>query len=254
MMRSIAAVVYRESLIRITSLMWIFFDLAVPLLYLLMFGVAFDRALGQGIMIDGQMVSYNSFFLAGVLSMTSFGNALNQSYGFFVDRDNGILYEFLTYPMTRGEFLLGKILFQCGMTVFQSVLTIGFGAILLDIPVPWHLLVFVILAMIVGTAGWFFLLATFAFLIRRNDSFATVINVTYFVLMFLSSVFYPMDRVPAWVRAVSVVNPLTWHADVLRYLTLGIGRLDSILLEAGCFILFSFLSFWLAVRALQKSI
>ena len=253
-MRAISAVVYREYLIRITSLTWIFFDLAVPLLYLLMFGVAFDKALGQGILIKGQSISYNAFFLAGVLSMTSFGNALNQSYGFFIDRDNGILYEFLTYPMTRGEFLLGKILFQCGMTVFQSVLTIGFGAILLGITVPWHLLFFVFVAMMVGTAGWFFLLATVAFLIRRNDTFTTVINVTYFVLMFLSSVFYPLDRVPSWLRAISVVNPLTWHADVLRYLTVGIGSFESVLIESASFVIFSLFSFWLAVRTLQKTI
>ena len=36
-MREIAAVVYREYMIQSTSLMWIFFELAVPLLYLLMF-------------------------------------------------------------------------------------------------------------------------------------------------------------------------------------------------------------------------
>ncbi len=253
-MRSIAAVVYREYLVRVTSLTWMLFDLAVPLLYLLMFGVAFDRALGQGIVMDGQTVSYNSFFLAGVLSMTSFGNGLNQSYGFFVDRDNGILFEFLTYPMTRGEFLLGKILFQCGMTVFQSVLTIGFGATLLGVSVLWEFSFFVFVAMIVGTAGWFFLLSTIAFLIRRNDTFTTVINVTYFVLMFLSSVFYPLERVPAWLRTIALVNPLTWHADVLRFLTLGIGQLQTVLLESAGFVVFSFFAFWLAIRTLQKTV
>jgi ABC-2 type transport system permease protein len=253
-MRAIAAVCYREYLVRITSLTWILFDLAVPLLYLLMFGVAFDRALGQGIVMGDQTVSYNAFFLAGVLSMTSFGNGLNQSYGFFLDRDNGILYEFLTYPMTRGEFLLGKILFQCGMTVFQSVLTIGFAATLLDVSIPWHLTGFIFIAMIVGTAGWFFLLSTIAFLIRRNDTFTTVINVTYFVLMFLSSVFYPLEKVPAWLRSIALINPLTWHADVLRFLTLGIGQVQPILLEAAGFVGFSFLVFWLAVRTIQKTI
>lgn len=253
-MREIVAVVYREYLVRLTSLTWIFFDLAVPLLYLLMFGVAFDRALGQGITVGEQTVSYNAFFLAGVLSMTCFGNALNQSYGFFVDRDNGILYEFLTYPMTRGEFLLGKILFQCGMTVFQSVLTIGFSAILLDVSIPWHSMFFVFVAMIVGTAGWFFFLSIFAFLIRRNDTFNTVINVTYFVLMFLSSVFYPLEKVPVWLRSISIVNPLTWHADVLRYLTLGVGNLQFVVGETISFAVFSLLSFWLAVRTLQKTV
>jgi ABC-2 type transport system permease protein len=253
-MREIMAVVYREYLVRITGLTWLFFDLAVPLLYLLMFGVAFDRALGQGLSVGGQPVSYNAFFLAGVLSMTCFGNALNTSYGFFIDRDNGILFEFLTYPMTRGQFLLGKILFQCVMTVLQSMLTISVSAVLLGVSVPWHFMLFVLAAMIIGTAGWFFFLSIFAFLIRRNDTFNLVINTLYFVLMFLSSVFYPLDSVPTWLRTVAMVNPLSWHSDFLRFLTLGVGDLQSILLEAAGFIVFLFVSFWAAIRALQKTL
>jgi ABC-2 type transport system permease protein len=252
-MREIAAVVYREYLIQSTSLMWIFFELAVPLLYLLMFGVAFDRALGQGLLVENQAISYNSFFLPGVLAMTCFGNALNQSYGFFVDRDNGILYEFLTYPMRRSEFLLGKVLFQCGMTVLQTALTVGFGALLLDVSVPWSASVFIIIMMIAGTAAWFFFLSIFAFTIKRYDIYNTVINVLYFLLMFLSSVFYPLDRVPAWIRSLSLLNPLTWHADILRFETVGVGSPGVVLIEAGAFVIFAFLSFWLAVRKLQQT-
>lgn len=253
-MREILAVVYREYLVRITGLTWMFFDLAVPLLYLLMFGVAFDRALGQGLSVSGQPISYNAFFLAGVLSMTCFGNALNTSYGFFIDRDNGILFEFLTYPMTRGQFLLGKILFQCVMTVLQSMLTITVSVVLLGVSVPWHLILFVLAAMILGTAGWFFFLSIFAFLIRRNDTFNLVINVLYFVLMFLSSVFYPLENVPTWLRTIAMINPLSWHSDFLRFLTLGIGDLQSILLEVAGFAVFSIVSFWGAIRALQKTL
>ncbi len=252
-MREIAAVVYREYLIQSTSLMWIFFELAVPLLYLLMFGVAFDRALGQGLMMENQLIGYNSFFLAGVLAMTCFGNALNQSYGFFVDRDNGILYEFLTYPMRRSEFLLGKVLFQCGMAVLQSVLTVGFSVLLLGVSVPWSAAVFIIITMVAGTAGWFFFLSIFAFTIRRNDIYNTVINVIYFLLMFLSSVFYPLDRVPGWLRSLSLLNPLTWHTDMLRFETVGIGSLSVVMLEAGAFVVFSVISFWLAVKKLQQT-
>jgi ABC-2 type transport system permease protein len=253
-MREIMAVVYREYLVRITGLTWMFFDLAVPLLYLLMFGVAFDRALGQGLSVGGQPISYNAFFLAGVLSMTCFGNALNTSYGFFVDRDNGILFEFLTYPMTRGQFLLGKILFQCVMTVLQSMITITVSAVLLGVSVPWHLILFVLAAMIVGTAGWFFFLSIFAFLIRRNDTFNLVINTLYFVLMFLSSVFYPLEKVPTWLRTVAMLNPLSWHSDFLRFLTLGVGDLQTILLEVAGFVVFLFASFWMAIRALQRTL
>ena len=44
--------------------------------------------------------------------MASFGIAANTSWSFFLDRDNGIFYEMLTYPLSRSQYLLGKVLFN----------------------------------------------------------------------------------------------------------------------------------------------
>lgn len=252
-MEAVAAVMYREYLIRRTSFLWLFFDLIVPLLYLVMFGIGFDRSI-TGIQLGESLVSYKEFFFAGVLSMSCFGSAINQAYGFFVDRDNGILYEFLTYPMTRGQFLLGKIGFQCLMSIVQCILTVVLGVWILGIEIHWEMISLVFVAVILGIAGWFFFMAVFAFLIRRNDTFNTVINVLYFVLLFLSSMFYPLESLPEWIRIPALANPVTWHTDILRYLTIGTGELSLIAAETAGFVLFSIASFVLAVRGLQRAV
>lgn len=253
-MQAIVAVVYREYLIRITSLLWLFFDMMVPMLYMLLFGVGFNKALPVGIEIAGRFVSYNEFFFPSVLAMACFGNAINQSYGFFLDRDNGIFYEFLTYPMTRAQLLLGKILFQCLMTLVQFSLALGAAVLLLDVAIQWNYLALMVVGVIIGTAGWFFCLSIFAFLIRRNDTFNTIINAVYFVLIFLSSMFYPLDYVPAWLRTAAYMNPLTWHTDVLRFLAIGIGDPSLVLIEFLAFAGFLLLSFWLAIRTIRLSV
>jgi ABC-2 type transport system permease protein len=252
-MRNVYAVVYRDALIRLTSFTWLFFDMAVPLLYLLMFGVGFNKAVGVGVTSFGASVPYNDFFLAGVLSMSCFGSAINQAYGFFVDRDNGIFYEFLTYPMTRGELLFGKMIFQCIMALAQTALTLTAAIFILNIRVNILLLPVTVFAVMIGIAGWFFALSIVAFRIRRNDAFNTVINVAYFVLMFVSSMFYPLDAVPAWLKYISYANPLTWHTDILRFLTIGIGNTGTILIETAGFTFFLLLSFWFARQALKKA-
>jgi ABC-2 type transport system permease protein len=253
-MKMIFAVLYREYLIRTTSLTWAFYDLFMPLTYMLLFGIGLDRAFASGIQSGGQAVTYNAFFLAGVLAMSSFGIAINTAYGFFVDRENGMLFEFLTYPMTRGEFLVGKIFFNSALSCVQAIITVGFAALLLEIPLRWERAGLILPAAVVGTAGWFFFLTTFALRIRRNDMFNTFINIAYFLLMFCSSLFYPLEGLPSWLRAFSRLNPLTWHADMLRYLTIGLGSPESVLLESGAFMIFTFLSFFAAVRALQRGI
>ena len=192
-MKMVLAIMYREFRIRSTSLTWAFFDMVMPLVYLLIFGLGIDRAFSSGITVHGASLSYKEFFLAGVLSMSSFGIAINTSYGFFVDRDNGVFYEILTYPMTRSEFLIGKIFFNCLLSVAQATLTILAGVFLLGIDLQWRNTVFIVGGILLGTAGWFFFLAPFALRIHRNDMFNTFINVVYFVMMFASSLFYPLD-------------------------------------------------------------
>jgi len=251
-MRSIFAVVYREYLLRITSLTWLFFDLFMPLIYLLIFGIGFDRALSDGILSDGQLIPYNEFFLGGILAMTSFGIGMNTSYGFFMDRDNGIFYEQLTYPMTRGEFLLGKVLFNCIIATVAAVIALGLGSWLLNISILTIYLPVVFVGIIIGTAGWFFFLMIFALRIRRNDMYNTIINLMYFVMLFASSLFYPLDLLPTWLKTAALINPVTWQADFLRYFTIGVGDISQVLIQSVYFIIFLGISFYIGTVTIRK--
>ncbi|HXT86119.1 MAG TPA: ABC transporter permease, partial [Verrucomicrobiae bacterium] len=124
-MSSLGAIFYRESKIRATNMTFLFFDLFYPLLYLLVFGIGVNAALGAPSLEKG--LDYDSFFLAGVLGMASLGIATTSSWSFFLDRDNGIFYEMLTYPMRRSEYLLGKVLFNICIGIVQAVITIAAG-------------------------------------------------------------------------------------------------------------------------------
>jgi ABC-2 type transport system permease protein len=249
-MTAMAAIMVREAKIRATNLLFIFWDLLYPLGYLLVFGVGINASLGFTTGDTG--VDYNAFFLAGVLAMASFGIAANTSWSFFLDRDNGIFYEMLTYPMSRSQYLLGKVLFNVLIAALQSAITVLLAAVILGVPLRaagWPLLA---AAMIVGTAGWFFFYAVFALRIRRNDAFNTVTSIFYFVFLFASSMFYPLDPLPATFRAIAYANPITWHVDVLRYATIGLGDPGRIALESAAFVAFTLASFAVAVLALRN--
>jgi len=247
----LAAVLVREAKIRATNSLFIFWDLVYPLGYLLVFGIGVNASLGFTSGLAG--VDYNAFFLAGVLGMASFGIASNTSWSFFLDRDNGIFYEMLTYPMRRWEHLLGKVLFNTLVGLVQALLTIVLATALLRIPVRFDRLPLLVAATLVGTGGWFFFYAIFALRIRRNDAYNTVTSVFYFVFLFASSMFYPLDPLPRVFRIAAFANPITWQIDVLRYATIGVGDAVSITVEAIAFILFSAVAFAAAIRALRDA-
>lgn len=249
-MSAIPAVFYREGKIRATNLSFIFWDLFYPLGYMLLFGVGINAALGSKSTVAG--ASYNEFFLAGVLGMASFGIASNTAWSFFLDRDNGIFFEMLTYPLSRAEYLLGKVLFNLLIVVLQAAITVGLGAALLGIRLRMDLLPLLAVGIVAGAAGWFFFYAVFALKIRRNDLFNSVTSVFYFVFLFASSLFYPLETLPAWFRAVAFANPITWEVDFLRYATIGTGEPRRIAIEAVAFAAFSVGSFVYAVRCLKN--
>ena len=248
---SLTAVLVREAKIRATNSLFIFWDLVYPLGYLLVFGIGVNASLGFTSGLAG--VDYNAFFLAGVLGMASFGIASNTSWSFFLDRDNGIFDEMLTYPMRRWEHLLGKGLFNMLVAVVQALLTIVLATALLGIPVRFDRLPLLVTATLVGTAGWFFFYAIFALRIRRNDAYNTVTSVFYFVFLFASSMFYPLDPLPRMFRIAAFANPITWQIDVLRYATIGVGGAERILIESVAFLAFAAVAFAAAIRALRDA-
>jgi ABC-type polysaccharide/polyol phosphate export permease len=58
----------------------------------------------------------------------------------------------------------------------------------------------------------------------------------YIILMFLSTMFYPMDQLPTWFRTLAWLNPMTWQVDVLRFTLLGVGPVTTVLMESRDFL------------------
>jgi ABC-type multidrug transport system permease subunit len=249
-MSSISAILYREGKIRATNLTFVFWDLFYPLCYLLVFGVGVTAALGSPVSAPG--VPYDSFFLAGVLGMASFGIASNSAWSFFMDRDNGIFFEMLTYPMSRAEYLFGKMLFNVFIGLMQTAVTLSLGSLLLGIRVRADRLPVLLAAVTIGTAGWFFFYTIFALKIRRNDLFNSITSIFYFVFLFASSMFYPLEPLPRWFRTAAMANPITWQVDLLRYGSIGLGDPRRLAMEAAAFSVFVLACFGYAVRSLHQ--
>src|SRR5215831_5106963 len=249
-MIAIQAMLYREAKIRATNLVFIFWDVFYPLGYMLLFGVGVNAALGAPALTQG--VDYNAFFLASVLGMASFGIASNTSWSFFLDRDNGIFFEMLTYPLSRSAYMLGKVLFTLGVSLVQTIITVGLASVMFHIHLEWGRLPLAFLAMIAGTAGWFFFYSIFALSTRRNDIFNTLTSILYFVFLFASNMFYPLEPLPKWLRGAALANPITWQIDCLRWGTIGLGSTDRVLLEATGFSLFALACFGYAARCLER--
>lgn len=75
----------------------------------------------------------------------------------------------------------------------------------------------------------------------------TFSNFFRFPMIFLCGLFFPIEQIPAWLRSLSYVLPLTYGADILHRSVRGIGgmplALNFILLAVFCVLLFA-ISLW----------
>lgn len=252
-MSSIGAIVYRDYRQRRTNIGFMFWDIGVPLLYLALFGTGFDRMLPSSIELGGRPVNYIAFLLPGVIAMTGFSVAMNTAWGFFMDKDSGIFYELLTYPITRQQLLIGRGCFNILLSLAGTVLAVLLGA-WMGVPVRWDLMPVTLLAAAVTTAGWFFLLSILAIQLNRMDSFNTLTSAAYIFFMFLSPLFYPLPDLPAWFQWAAFINPMTWQVDLLRFSLLGAGHPGVLVAEAAAFTVFTGINLALAVRALNRAV
>jgi ABC-2 type transport system permease protein len=249
-MHGLEAILYREAKIRFTNYAWLFWDAFYPLGNLLVFGVGINYALGSP--LHDPNISYSDFFLGGVLAMATFGIAANTAWGFFLDRDNGIFLEMLTYPLSRAQYLGGKVSFNILLAIAQAAITVSMSALLLGVRVRPALFPLLLGGVILGTAGWFFFFAIFALRIRRNDIFNTVTSMFYFIFLFASSMFYPLAPLPRWFRGAALCNPVTWEVDLLRYGSIGLGT-EHLVTESLAFAVFTLAMFWFGVRTLNRA-
>jgi ABC-2 type transport system permease protein len=248
-MNGVGAIFYRDYRQRMTNIGFVFWDLFVPLAYLVLFGIGFERMMGQSVSVEGQGFSYTAFLVPGVLGMVTFSVAMNTAWGFFMDKDSGIFYELLTYPITRTQLLVGKISFNVLLAVIGSALSILLGAVALDTPVRWDLLPLTLAIVIIATAGWFFLFSAFAIQLARMDAFNTVTSAAYILLMFFSSMFYQLTNLPIWFRIPAYLNPMTWQVDLLRFSLLGIGSWRALVFEGIALAIFTVVCVTISVGA-----
>jgi ABC-2 type transport system permease protein len=248
-MRYVLAIAFRDFRIRLSNPVLPLWDVLVPVVYLLVFGSSLERWIGAA--YPG--LDYGRFFLAGVLSMVSFGIVFNSSYAFFEDLQGGIFHEMLTYPFARWQMLLGKLLFNAAFSVVGVAICMLTGLVL-HIRVAPSACVPALLWSVLGTAGWYFLFTWLGLKLRSFNAYHTTTSALYLVLMFISNLFYPTQQLPSAVRWLAWANPVTWQTDLLRYYTYPGTDTQHLAAETIAFIGFVMVTFWVANRELNGTI
>ena len=185
-------------------------------LYFIVFGAAIGSRMAQ---IDG--VSYGAFIVPGLVMLSLLTESIsNASFGIYMPKFAGTLYEVLSAPISAFEIVLGYV----GAAATKSVIL---GAIILAtarIFVPYEIAhPFIMLAFLLLTAVTFSL---FGFIIGvwadgwEKLSIVPMLVVT--PLTFLGGSFYSIAMLPDLWRRIALFNPVVYLVSGFRWSFYGV--------------------------------
>jgi len=134
------------------------------------------------------------------------------------------LQRLLATPLSRSSIVLGKAAGACVRALVQAVLLLAVLAIA-GIGVRWTFtgVIGTLVMLTLGTAAFACMSMLLAAVIKERERFMGVGQLIMMPLFFASSALYPLAIMPAWLRAVARVNPLTYEVQGLRQMLVGVG-------------------------------
>jgi ABC transporter DrrB family efflux protein len=202
------------------------FSTVQPIMFVLLFTYVFGGAIGQS--LPGG-VSYIDFLLPGIFVQSVSFRATQTAVGLAEDLERGVVDRFRSMPMARSAVLAGRTLADLVRNVAIIVLMIAVGYII-GFRFQGSFLDAIAAIAVVSAFGlalsWIF--AFVALTVRGAEAAQSAGFVAIFPLVFASSVFVPVDTMPAWLEAFAKVSPVTLTADAARAFCLGTSTSGSL--------------------------
>jgi ABC-2 type transport system permease protein len=174
-----------------------------------------------------------NYLISGIIIMTVFQTALNNSMNIIEDVSSGFMKEILVAPITRWQISMGQIASFAMISVAQGMLIIIAGLFLgLQLDVLHFGEMFIVMAMVgVTFASMGLFLATLS---KNSSTFQVMISVIAMPLMFVSGAYIPTTVLPKSISAIVYLNPLTYTTSAFRFIALRMdGASEASLLQAG---------------------
>jgi len=202
-----------------------------PALWLLIYGEVFThvRAIPTP---DG--IPYLDYLTPGILAQSALFIAIFYGIQIIWERDAGVLTKLMVTPTPRSALITGKAFAAGVRSLVQGVVVVVIAAILgVALTTNPLKLIAAAIILVLGSAFFSCLSMSIAGLALARDRLMGIGQAITMPLFFSSSALYPIAVMPAWLRAVSLVNPLTYEVEALRALLIGTSTvlwLDSLVL------------------------
>jgi ABC-2 type transport system permease protein len=210
-------------------------SIVAPVLSTSLYFIVFGSAIGsQMVEIDG--VSYGAFIIPGLTMLSLLNQSVsNASFGIYMPKFSGTIYEVLSAPISYVEILLGYVGAAATKSSVLGVLILVTARFFVNYEIAHPLWMVGFLVLTAVTFSLFgFILGVWA------DGFEKLQVVPMMIitpLTFLGGSFYSIDMLPPFWQKVTLLNPVVYLISAFRWSFYGLADV-SVGLSAAMILLF----------------
>jgi ABC-2 type transport system permease protein len=192
--------------------------IAMPAFLLVFQGMGFRRVEFPGL---PESIGYFQYLVPGIIGMTLLFTAAYAGMSVIMDKQFGFLKEVMVTPASRVSIVLGMIFGSATTSILQA-LVILMMSVLLGFRLPFiygilaSFVIMLLISMIFINIG-----LILSSILKDFHGFSTIINFIAFPLFLLSGALFPVSNLPAPIRVLSYLDPLTYGVDALRGTLIG---------------------------------
>jgi ABC-2 type transport system permease protein len=205
--------IYRFEMSRFNRTLWQ--SLVAPVittsLYFIVFGAAIGSRMGE---LDG--VHYGAFIVPGLIMLSVFTESLNNaSFGIYLPRFTGTIYEVLSAPVSPLEMVLGYVGAATTKSMILGMVILATATLFVPLSIAHPLWMVAFLVLTAATFCLFgFILGVWANGFEQLQ-FVPLLVIT--PLTFLGGAFYSIDMLPGVWRTVTLFNPVVYLISGFRW-------------------------------------
>ncbi|MEV8090313.1 ABC transporter permease [Streptomyces nigra] len=220
------------------------FGVLMPLLYLLFFGpLLTDLPLG------GKGSSWQVLVPGLLLQLGLFGASF-AGFAVILEQGQGVVDRMRVTPVSRLALLLGRVLREATVFVFQAVLLVLAALVMgLRAPLPGVLIGFAFVGLL--TVSLASLSYALALKVRTPQEFGPAVNALTMPMMLLSGLMLPMTLGPRWLDVLSHFVPFRYLVDAVRDAYVGAYATQHMLYGTVVAVLFAALAVTVGTRVFR---
>jgi ABC-2 type transport system permease protein len=196
-------------------------------LYFVVFGAAIGSRMGQ---VDG--VSYGAFIIPGLIMLALLNESIsNASFGIYLPKWSGTIFELLSAPVSFVEVLLGYVGAAATKSMMLGILILATARVFVPYEVahPLWMIFFLVLTAIT--------FSLFGFIIGLwADNFQKLQVIPLMVvtpLTFLGGAFYSINMLPPIWQKITLFNPVVYLISGFRWSFYGVADVDVVISTAA---------------------